>query len=592
MKTFAGILLTLLFCAVLSFANEGQHHEELTQEQLGTVHFPVSCSALSQKPFERGVALLHSFWYEQAEATFEKIAKDDPRCAMAHWGIAMSLWHQLWNHPDEATIKRGLTEAKMANAFHPATDRERDYIAAINDFNSGSSNRKYQARATSYSKAMQKVYQRNPDDHEAAAFYALSLLASEPEHDTGEKNRRKAAAVLEKVFAVEPNHPGVIHYLIHTYDTTDMAALGLPAARRYAQIAPAAPHALHMPSHIFARLGLWQDDINSNLASIAASRKYAEMGGEGHEFHAMDFLFYAYMQSGREADAHRLMEEVKAMPPMKDMYGMGYDPRISALVAFEAMYPLELHHWQEAAELPLVPGASPEDDSITHWARAIGLAHVAKAEDAQKEVKEIETIHKKLSEDKKSKSALDAVDQNRKEAEPWAEYAKGKSADAISLLRSVEETGVFEASAQLPARGMLADLLLAMNRPAEALAEYETDLKTNPNRFNSLYGAARAAERAGNKEKASGYYAQLVKNCDGSVSMRPELSEAKEWLAAQQNVSAKMKRSNGIAVGVELQSGVMNIPLCKRCSAPRSSPTQIQHRVLAGELVAVPSSEL
>ncbi len=532
-------MLALLLCAPLSLADEPQHHEELTQSQLGTVRFPVSCADSVQKPFERGVALLHSFWYEQAETTFEQIAKDDPRCAMAHWGIAMSLWHELWNRPDAATIKRGLLEAKTADAFHPKTDRERDYIAAINAFYSGSYKRKYQKRARAYSKAMQKVYQRNPDDHEGAAFYALSLLASEPEHDTGELNRKKAAAVLEKVFAVEPNHPGAIHYLIHTYDTQDMAALGLPAARRYAQIAPAAPHALHMPSHIFARLGLWQDDINSNLASIAASRKYAEMGGEGHEFHAMDFLFYAYMQSGNEAKGRQLIEEIKAMPPMKDMYGMGFDPQMSALVAFEAMYPLELHHWQEAAGLALVPGASSEDDSITHWARAIGLAHVGKADEVRKEVAEIEAIRKKLSEEKKSKGTLEAIDQDRKEAEAWTDYAEGKADSGISILRSIGDTGAFEASDQLPAAEMAADMLLKMNRPTEALAEYEADLKTNPNRFDSLYGAARAAEGAGNTQKASGYYAQLVKNCGGSHSARPELSEAKEWLAKQQNVSAR-----------------------------------------------------
>ncbi|MGH9528672.1 MAG: hypothetical protein ACRD2S_01995 [Terriglobales bacterium] len=539
MKLFPIILLSLSFCVGPCFADEPEHHEELTQEQLGTVHFPVTCSPSVQKPFERGVALLHSFWYEQAETTFEQIAKDDPRCAMAHWGIAMSLWHELWNRPDAATIQRGLSEAKIANAFHPKSDRERDYIAAINAFYSGSKTRKFESRATAYSKAMQKVYRRNPDDHEAAAFYALSLLASESEHDTGEVNRKKAAAVLEKVFAVDPNHPGVVHYLIHTYDTADMAALGLPAARRYARIAPAAPHALHMPSHIFARLGLWQDDISSNLASIAASRKYAEMGGEGHEFHAMDFLFYAYMQSGREEDAHRLIDEIRAMPPMKDMYGMGYDPRMSTLVTFEAMYPLELHHWHEAAELAMVPGASPEDDSITHWARAIGLAHLGKVPDDRKEVEEIEAIRKKLREERKSNSTLDAIDRDRKEAEAWAEYAEGKTADAISLLRSIEKNGAFEASDQLPAREMLADMFLKMNRPAEALTEYEADLKINLNRFDSLYGAARAAQLAGKSEKASDYYAQLVKSCNGSSSGRPELSEAKEWLAKHQNVNAR-----------------------------------------------------
>jgi tetratricopeptide (TPR) repeat protein len=453
----------------------------------------------------------------------------------------MSLWHQLWNHPDAETIKRGLSEVRIASVFHPNTNRERDYIAAVNAFYSGSDKRKYEKRAASYSKAMQRVVQDNPNDHEAAAFYALSLLASEPSRDPGNMSRKKAASILEEVFAVEPNHPGVIHYLIHTYDTAEMASSGLLAARRYAQIAPASPHALHMPSHIFARLGLWQDDISSNLASVAASRKYAEMGGEGHQFHAMDFLFYAYLQSGREADAHRLMEEVKAMPPMKDMYGVGFDPHISTLVAFEAMYPLELHDWQQAAKLGLVPGASPVDDSITHWARAMGLAHLGKADDALKEVAEIESIHKRLSKEKKSKSMLDAVDQDRKEAEAWIAYAQDKTDAAIGILRPFADkaTGVFEASDQIPEREMLADMLLGKNRQTEALAEYETDLKDNPNRFDSLYGAARAAERAGEKEKASNYYAQLVKNCEGSSSGRPELSEAKEWLARQQNVSAR-----------------------------------------------------
>jgi len=538
---FVVLQLTLLFCASPCLADEDHHHEDLTAAQLGTVHFPVSCSPSVQKSFERGVALLHSFWYEQAETTFQQIAKEDHQCAMAHWGIAMSLWHELWNHPDEKTIERGRSEADAADAFRPKTEREHDYIAAINAFYSGPSTRKYQSRATDYSKAMQKVYQRNPQDYEAAAFYALSLLASEPENSGNQGNRKKAAAVLEQVFAVEPNHPGVIHYLIHTYDTEEMAALGLPAARRYAQIAPAAPHALHMPSHIFARLGLWRDDINSNLASIAASRQYAEMGGESHEFHAMDFLFYAYMQSGRESDAHQLIEEVKAMPPMKDMYGMGFDPRISKLVAFEAMYPLELHKWQQAAQLELVPGAESEDESITHWARAIGMAHLGNAAEAQKEIAEIASIRKKLSEQKKSKSTFEAIDQDRKQAEAWAEYSEGKKDHAISLLRSLAEknSGVYQASDQIPAREMLADMLLEMSRPADALAEYQADLKTNPNRFDSLYGAARAAQEGGQSGKASDYFAQLVKNCEASNSERPELTEAKVWLAKQQSVNAK-----------------------------------------------------
>jgi hypothetical protein len=245
-------LLTITALMLFSFgalADEGHHHEDLTTEQLGTVHFPVSCAATVQKPFERGVALLHSFWYEEAEKEFQDVAKNDPQCAMAHWGIAMSIWHQLWNHPDATTLKRGQAEVKGAKSLHPKTNRERDYIAAMNAFYGGKK-RDYQDRASAYSAAMRTAYDRYPDDREATAFYALSLLASEPDNDTTFANRKQAAAVLEKLFAVEPDHPGVAHYLIHSYDKPQLAELGLPAARRYAQIAPAAPHALHMPSHI------------------------------------------------------------------------------------------------------------------------------------------------------------------------------------------------------------------------------------------------------------------------------------------------------------------------------------------------------
>src|SRR5579863_1908752 len=373
------ILLTFLVVVLLVFAalaDEGNHHEDLTADQLGTVHFPVSCATAVQKPFERGVALLHSFWYEEAEKEFEQIAKDDPHCAMAHWGIAMSIWHQLWNQPDAATIARGHVEIKSARSLHPKTDRERDYITAVDEFYRGKK-RDYHDRANTYCQAMATTYKDFPDDREAAAFYALSLLASEPDNDTTFANRKQAAAVLETLFKVEPDHPGVAHYLIHSYDKPQLAQLGLPAAQRYAKIAPAAPHALHMPSHIFARLGLWQDDINSNLASIAATRKTAamHMGGEGHQFHAMDFLVYAYLQSGRDADAKALIEEIRAMPDKHDdMYGKGYDPHAAALAHLTALYPIEMHDWQSAASLPLADVAGTAEDSTIFWARAIGSA--------------------------------------------------------------------------------------------------------------------------------------------------------------------------------------------------------------------------
>ena len=531
------VLLAFLVVVLSTFAavaDEGNHHEDLTTDQLGTVHFPVSCATAVQKPFERGVALLHSFWYEEAEKEFEEIAKDDPHCAMAHWGIAMSIWHQLWNQPDAATIARGHAEIKSARSLHPKTDRERDYITAVDEFYRGKK-RDYHNRANTYCQAMATAYKDFPADREAAAFYALSLLASEPDDDTTFANRKQAAAVLEKLFAVEPDHPGVAHYLIHSYDKPQLAQLGLPAAQRYAKIAPAAPHALHMPSHIFARLGLWQNDIDSNLASIAATRKTAamHMGGEGHQFHAMDFLVYAYLQSGREADAQKVIEEVKAMPAKKDdMYGMDFDPRTSALVTFTARYALEMHHWADAASLEPVPGAETGDNSITYWARAIGAARTGNLADARKDVAEIEAIHSSLVKQKKPGFA-DAVEQDRQEAAAWVAYAEGNKDEAIKALRAVAQKEEAEGDEPLaiPAREMVADMTLEMNHPEQALAEYEADLKFNPNRFNGLYGAARAAEMAGRSEKSNAYYARLVKVCDGSNSARPELSRAKSLLA-------------------------------------------------------------
>jgi len=532
MKTCLCLLSILFLASVVLADDEGHHHEDLSESQLGTVHFPSSCATTVQKPVERGVAMLHSFWYEEAEKEFQQIEKDDPKCAIAHWGVAMSLWHQLWNRPDMNVLERGEAELKQAHSLHGATSRERDYISALSAFYSHPG-RPYQKRVTAYSKAMEKVPQRNPDDHEAAAFYALSLLAAEPEHDKTKATRLKAAAVLEKLFAEEPNHPGVAHYLIHTYDRPDMAKLGLPAARKYAQLAPAAPHALHMPAHIFARLGLWQDDINSNVASVAATRKEAamHMGGEGHQFHALDFLVYAYLQIGREEDAQKVIDEVRAMPPMHDMYGMGFDPTKFALSAFPASYALELHHWSEAAQLAPVSGASDLDQSVTYTARAIGAARSGNAEQARKEVEQLEAIQKKLEPNKKKdEGEYEGVTDELTVARAWVAYADGKRDEAVGLLRPLadREKGEAEASQGVPVHEMLGDMLLEANRPEEALAEYEASLKTDPGRFDSLYGAARAAEAAHKNDKAREYYSQLLTNCKGSLSERAELKYARE----------------------------------------------------------------
>jgi tetratricopeptide (TPR) repeat protein len=518
-----------------AFADEGHHHEELTQEQLGTVHFPVSCTPDAQKTFEKGIALLHSFWYEEAEKTFLDAEKQDPKCAMAYWGEALSLWHQLWDRPTAATIKRATAELKKADKAKAKTERERDYIQALKAFYSNSKKTDHQARAQAYSAAMQKVYQKYPDDHEAAAFYALSLLACEPDNDTTFANRKQAGAILEKLFAEEPNHPGIAHYLIHTYDKPQLAELGLPAARRYAQIAPSAPHAVHMPSHIFARVGDWPDSIQSNLASIAATRKATEMGmgGEGHEFHAMDFLIYAYLQSGRETEALKVIEEVKTMPAMH-MGSMDRDMQAFAMSKFPAMYALELHRWSEAAALPVIPKADPGDRAYTYWAKTIGSARSGDLAGAKKNLAEIETIHKDYVAGKKSYVA-EWTEMLYQEASAWVLHGEAKDEEATAALHKVadHEDAVGEEQTSMPAREMLGDMLLEMKRPDQALAEYQGDLKFNPKRFNGLYGAAQAAEMAGQASQATEYYAVLVKTCAGSSSERPELAKAKQAVVAQ-----------------------------------------------------------
>jgi tetratricopeptide (TPR) repeat protein len=547
------LILTL---AVLADDQEHHSHEDLTNAQLGTVRFPVSCASSVQQPFERGVALLHSFWYEEAEKEFLQIAKDDPHCAMAHRGVAKSLWHELWNEPDAKVIRRGWDEVRKAEVIQAPlldappppggvlTHREFAYIKAIGTFYSNSKKLNHSARAKAYSDAMRKVYETYPDDHEAAAFYALSLLASEPHNDETFGNRKQAAAVLEKLFAIEPDHPGVAHYLIHSYDKPQLAQQGIPAARRYAQIAPAAPHALHMPSHIFARVGLWQDDIDSNLASVAATRKTAamHMGGEGHQYHALDFLVYAYLQSGHEAEAAKVIDEVKAMPPMKSMYGSDFDPQANALTTFPAIYDLELRHWIDAAKLQLngtnvaalqlVHGGLRGDQAITYWARAIGAARSGNLTQARGDLEQIKVIHNELVADKKTEYA-EAVGQDYQEAAAWVAHAEGKDDEALSDLRALADKNdkLGNEPRSIPAREMLADMLLEAKRPQQALAEYQTDLKLNPNRFNGLYGAARAAEEAGKYNEAAEYYARLLKVCDGSNSTRPELGRARELMA-------------------------------------------------------------
>ena len=526
-------LLALLVVTVLFPTAQAQHeHAELTEQQVGTVHFPISCDLRVQKTFERGVALLHSFAFESAEAVFRQAAKEDPECAMAHWGIAMTF--NRWAGPDDEQRMQGWNEIKIAKSLHATTARERGYIAAEEAIYAHPP-KNDNKRGEKYMKRMAKLYRDYPDDHEAAAFYALALEWSDRDDDPTHALRKQAAAILEKLFIIEPDHPGVAHYLIHTYDVPGMAELGLPAARRYAQIAPAAPHALHMPSHIFARLGMWQEDIDSNLASIAASRNAAvtHMGDEGHQYHAMEFLVYAYLQSGLEDEAKRVIEGVKTLPKMNNMYGADFDPQISAEVEYSASYVTELHSWKEAVALPVLTDNGDGDSSLTYKARAIGAARLGDLQTARENLELIKSLHEKLLE-KKQMIAAGAVDDDSHVVTAWIDHAEGKNEEALKLLQNIagKDAGLFATDGNVPAHEMMGDMLLEMNRPEQALAEYEAELKVSPNRFNSVYGAGRAAETAKQGDQAAGYYRQLLAACNKGTSARPELAHAREYVSS------------------------------------------------------------
>jgi hypothetical protein len=521
----AAIMCLLAAPAILAQEEEHHHHDE--GEQLGSVNFPTSCSPEVQKSFERAVALMHSFQYKQASDGFDDVAKQDKRCAMARWGEAIVIWHQLWDEPDAAKMKQGQKYIHQAQKIGAKTDREQQFIAAVALFYAKGKKLDYRTRAQNYSDAMGRLHAQYPDDTEAAAFYALSLLAWTPLDNKDFANRRKAIPILDKLFAEHPDHPGAAHYLIHAADRPQLASLGLNAARRYAQIAPSSSHALHMPSHIFSRLGLWQDSINSNLAAAAAADKAtrAGTGDAGYELHAMDYLQYAYLQSGREKDAWHVIEEVDSVP------GATAERKTDEKTYFTGRYYFELHQWSEAAKLAVPASGSKDAKASAYRTRAIGAARSGNAVEARKDLDKLNAPVATGGYDTDD-NALSWVE--RQEATAWVEFAEGKNEDALKALRAAADREDRHAAenGDMPAREMLADMLLEMNRGADALVEYEALLKESPNRFDGLYGAARAAEMAGKADRASSYYSQLLKICDGGKnSTLPELARAKTLAA-------------------------------------------------------------
>jgi len=532
----ASILICLATVVPLASAHT---HDEMVgspvPQKLGSVSFEISCKPEVRADFDRAVALLHSFWINVARETFEHVAATDPACAMAYWGEAMTDLHQLFNSPNPDDIARGRDALTKADAATETTPRETAYIGALHgffdDYATVKTNALYVARAKRYSDAMETLAAAYPDDIEAQIFYALSLLYSTPPGDVTLVNPRHAVAILNPLLKRLPDHPGIAHYLIHACDNPAMAQDGLAAARRYAEIAPAAPHALHMPAHIYARLGLWQDDIRSNLASKAASEvKTGPRVGAENRLHAMEFLEYAYLQTGHDKEARSILREaltVKASdvdPQVNDYY-----PSVEA--RYPALFAIETHDWAAAARLRPVKGTYWFIQQPAILAHAIAAAHVRDAQAARDAAAAIDAlIPKGVPELQAGGSAATVSD----EIHAWSAFTQGDIDGAIARLRPVadRQARAGKGEVELPAREMLAEMESMAGRTEAALQEYQTSLASDPNRYNGLLGAAQAAEKLGQTGVAAGYYRTLLETCAGAngAAVRA-LAHAREFLA-------------------------------------------------------------
>lgn len=532
-----------VLCAFMARAQEVHQHKHEMGDKLGQVNFLVSCNAKAQEQFNHAVALLHSFWYDEAERGFSEVTRTDPRCVMGYWGIAMSNYHPVWAPPNPAELQKGLAAVEKAKAVGAKTQRERDYIAAIETFYKDSDKLDHHTRALAYEKAMEQLYLRHPQDHEAAVFYALALLGTAQPTDKTYAKQKRAGEILNQVLAYQPDHPGVAHYLIHSFDYPPLAYLVLPAARSYSKIAPSSPHALHMPSHIFTRLGLWQESIESNIASAAAAKNHAAKMYPGaasfDQLHAMDYLLYAYLQTAQDRKAKQILDDVYKMSKVDaDVIAAGY-----AFAAIPARYAIERHQWSEAAALKVHPASFPWDsfryaEAITYFARAMGAARSGDPAAASTDVEKLASIQKSLAEGKDNYWTTQ-VEIQRQAAAAWLAHAEGKDEEALKLMRSATE---LEDSTEkhpvtpgpvVPARELLGELLLELREPTKALKEFETALLAAPNRFNGLYGAARAAELSGDRAKARSFYAKLATLSEKSDGERPELLAARAFLASK-----------------------------------------------------------
>jgi tetratricopeptide (TPR) repeat protein len=488
-------------------------------DKLGTVHFRVSCTEPAQRLMERGVALLHHMTYTDARRVFESASAADPDCGLAYWGQAMTHIHPLWSDPpSEADFKRGQALVNEGKTRGQKTERERAYIAAVEAYYAEGWNRNETANLASFEEGWEKVYRQFPKDLEAACFYALAHMATADPADKTYAKQKLAGAIAEKVRAQVSDHPGAHHYIIHAYDYPALAEKALPAARSYGKIAPEVPHALHMPTHIFTRLGFWQESITMNKRSAVAALKHPVGDSISlHYPHALDYLAYAYLQRAEDHKAKQVLETLKALEgPFQPHIASAY-----TLAGVPARLTLERQEWAGAASLvPRTPSNYPWDrypavEAITHGARALGAARSGNRQAARQALDKLAVLRERTAET--SVYWAKQIEIQRLSAMAWLAYQEGKQEEALNIMRSAAE---LETSTEkhpvtpgvvLPARELLADMLLDMGRHKEAQAEYEAALDRSVNRFNSLYGAGRAAELGGNESKATFYYQKLVK---------------------------------------------------------------------------------
>jgi tetratricopeptide (TPR) repeat protein len=521
-----------------SRAQEHQHAE--AGEKLGTVRFTTSCNLAAEKQFDRAVALLHSFEFSSAIDGFNTALKADPSCAMAYWGIALSQWTNPFSAGMKATsqLQDGRQAAERGQAIGAKTHRERAYIAAVSKLYADFEKTPQRVRQLAYRDAMAEVATHYPQDHEASIFYALALAAAEEPTDKTYASRLKAGAILEALFVQEPEHPGLAHYIIHTYDVPPLAARALLAARRYSAIAPNAPHALHMPSHTFTRVGYWQDSIDSNLAAAAASRRE---GQTAEELHALDYQAYAYLQTAQDAAARRLVE---SLPEIASRFNPGVvvsgaappSTAYFALAAIPARYALERRDWKATAELGVRETPFPYAEAMTHFARGLASAHLGDVGGARASREALTQIHERLTKSREGYWA-EQVEVQRRAVSAWTALAEGRTNEALQEMKSAAdlEDGTEKSAVTpgplAPARELLGEMLLEVNQPGQALEQFEATVKREPNRFRGLYGAARAAQLKGDREASRRYFRELLKVCEHAD--KPSRKEVAEALLSQ-----------------------------------------------------------